>query len=418
MTPQDTTETEIEDPQDAYVNDTDDIYEIPKNSDSGDIKRKKTEKDSADDTPCSLCSSSLSTSSSSDHGIELEGLLHACDTDPLGGFQGSSQILTGHGQKVLPSPIFSPSWQASRTFGSVGGCLREPGSDVTLLVPIDAVKKDSCVEVHTAVCSDLDHIRLALNLPDNEEIVSPLAEYWGGQDFRFQRSVCITLPHCLPPNYDVGLVRVYHLARRHDGHLVICSMKNIVGKDVNTADNVDTASKERDSQSSNTEREKESDSKPKDQQQIGDYMNPTVVGKTVPKENVILDKGDFGWAESGYFQIDTDGQIQITTYRFCGYVCTYCHDKQDKKRPQLFIMGCGSFASSPDSGPSITLSVHVWDSRIKVKDFRKARNFLCFLCLFVLLLSFYFIGRRIYLNLSKSTESAAGLKALMPVGAT
>jgi hypothetical protein len=82
------------------------------------------------------------------------------------------------------------------------------------------------VIIHSAVCADVDRMRRVLQLPEDEHVVSPLAEFWAGQDFRFQRPVTITLPHCLPENFDPHLVCVYRVSHGPNGQIKVGRVRN------------------------------------------------------------------------------------------------------------------------------------------------------------------------------------------------
>nr|KAG5707169.1 hypothetical protein BaRGS_017853 [Batillaria attramentaria] len=105
-----------------------------------------------------------------------------------------------------PPPISRKFWESSFTLSSAGGTVQKPGSDVILNVPPNAVDKDAKIDVYTAVCTDMDRVRRILNLPGDECVSSPLAEYWAGHEFRFKKPVSIKLPTFLPPNPDLQLV--------------------------------------------------------------------------------------------------------------------------------------------------------------------------------------------------------------------
>ena len=266
------------------------------------------------------------------------------DTDPTTGPQTRADTVAGQG-RGLPPPIVSVHWQASWTVRSEGGCFRTTGSDVILQVPPKAVQEDGGVVVHAAICADVGRIRRLLKLSDDEEIVTPLAEYWAGQDFRFQSPVSITLPHILPPDYDPDHVRVYHVTRTLDGHITLTR----INEDPETGN--------------------------------------------VPEDGATtLDDSDVRLEEKhlGCIQYE-ESHIQLFTDHFCGRVCTYC-DKEVKKnvapRPELYLMASGSLTATPDSRYHLDVFASVWDRRIKVADCRQV-NILTYLyknCLLSLLL--------------------------------
>ena len=299
---------------------------------------RRSDSSDEDDTNCSFCSTNSSSSSPGDSDFEgdcspappddPEDGHGSCsvDTDPTADCQGRGHTVTGQGQDP-PSPIFSLRWQASCTFRREGGSLRKPGSDVILHVRPDAVKEEGGVEVLTAICADVDHIRQVLDLSDDEEVVTPLAEYWAGQDFRFQHPVSITLPHCLPTDYNLDLLRVYHVTRGQDGHITVMKIN----------------------------------------QQPKNNSNVLEEG-TMPSDESVLS------LERGRSFQPEECQLHIITDRFCGYVCTYCHKKVKKEprcRPQLYVMGSGTVTSTPDSLHHVEIIAHVWDQRINIADFRQ-----------------------------------------------
>ena len=266
------------------------------------------------------------------------------DTDPATGPQTRADTVAGQG-RGLPPPIVSVHWQKNWTVRPEGGCFRKTGSDVILQVPPEAVQENSGVKVHAAICVDMDRIRRLLNLSDDEQIVTPLAEYWAGQDFRFQSPVSITLPHFLPPDYDPDLVRVYHVTRTHDGRITLTR----INEDPETG------------------------------------KVPEDGATTLDDSDVRMEEKHLGCIQS------EESHIQLFTDHFSGYVCAYC-DKEVKKngrpRPELYLMASGSLTATPDSRYHLDVFASVWDRRIKVADCRQV-NILTYLyknCLLSLLL--------------------------------
>ena len=292
-----------------------------------------------DDAHCRFCSMSSSSSSSGSSDTDpatgpqsradtdpATGPQSRADTDPATGPQSRADIVAGQG-RGLPPPIVSVHWQASWTVRSEGGCFRKTGSDVILQVPPKAVQ-DGGVVVHAAICADVVRIRRLLNLSDDEQIVTPLAEYWAGQDFRFQSPVSITLPHILPPDYDPDHVRVYHVTRTLDGHITLTR----INEDSET-------------------------------------------GKVPEDGATTLDDSDVRLEEKhpGCIQSE-ESHIQLFTDHFCGYVCTYCDtevNENGRLRPELYVMVSGSLTASPDSRYYLDVFASVWNRRIRVADFRQ-----------------------------------------------
>ena len=254
------------------------------------------------------------------------------DTDPATGPQTRADTVAGQG-RGFPPPIVSVHWQASWTVRSEGGCFRKTGSDVILQVPPEAVQEDGSVVVHAAICADVVRIRRLLKLSDDEQIVTPLAEYWAGQDFRFQSPVSITVPHFLPPDYDPDHVRVYHVTRTHDGRII----PTRINEDPETG-NV-----------------------------------PEDGATTLDDSDVRLEEKHPGCIQS------EKSHIQLFTDHFSGYVCIYCDTevkKNGRPRPQLYVMGSGSLTATPDSRCHLDVFASVWDGRIKVADCRQVNVFM------------------------------------------
>ena len=254
------------------------------------------------------------------------------DTDPATGPQTRADTVAGQG-RGLPPPIVSVHWQASWTVRSEGGCFRKTGSDVILQVPPKAVQEDGGVVVHASICADVVRIRRLLNLSDDEQIVTPLAEYWAGQDFRFQSPVSITLPHFLPPDYDPDHVRVYHVTRTHDGRII----PTRINEDPET-------------------------------------------GKVPEDGATTLDDSDVRLEEKHPGCIQSEkSHIQLFTDHFSGYVCIYCDTevkKNGRPRPELYVMCSGSLTATPDSRYHLDVFASVWDGRIKVADCRQVNVFM------------------------------------------
>ena len=265
------------------------------------------------------------------------------DTDPATGPQSRADTVAGQG-RGLPPPIVSVHWQASWTVRPEGGCFRKTGSDVILQVPREAVQEDGGVVVYAAICADVGRIRRLLNLSDDEQIVTPLAEYWAGQDFRFQCPVSITLPHFLPPEYDPDLVRVYHVTRTHHGHII----PTRINEDPETG------------------------------------KVPEDGATTLDDSDVRLEDKQLGCIQS------EESHIQLFTDHFSGYVCTYCDTevkKNGRPRPQLYVMGSGSLTATPDSRCHLDVFASIWDGRIKVADCRQVNvlMYLVVVCMSIIL---------------------------------
>lgn len=120
-------------------------------------------------------------------------------------------------------PLFSRSWDLYEDFDSSGGFLQGKQSDVRLVLPEGAVKDTHTVK--GAICTDLNKVRRKLDLPENEHIVSPVAEYHAGPKFRFQQPVHVILPHFLPPSWPEDAVIVYKVQRGEQGEITVATLK-------------------------------------------------------------------------------------------------------------------------------------------------------------------------------------------------
>jgi hypothetical protein len=180
-------------------------------------------------------------------------------------------------------PMICDRWQHVQTVNKKGGDVRKPKSAVFLHVPANAVV-DNSVDVHVAVCADFCFIYQKLeNLGlENEDVSTPLVEYWAGEDFEFRKKVTITLPHVLPKKFKEENVRVYMI----------------------TPDHYSTRS-----------------------------MKATPVARA--KSFSLSHK------EDGPSFVVSKDVIKITTSHFSAYVCTYCHKKAKPPKFELYVMCSG-----------------------------------------------------------------------------
>ncbi|XP_070199291.1 uncharacterized protein [Littorina saxatilis] len=273
----------------------------------------------------------------------------------------------------IPPPLVSMCWHYNATFHSEGGVLRKPGSDVILHVPPGAVNTDRPVVIHTAVCADVDRVHNVLGLSDEEQIVSPLAEYWAGPDFSFERPVCITLPLCLPPDPDLSLLRVYRVSRRQDGHMSVNRVKPKVDDEKDDAQNEADSNRSRRFVSLSSATEK------------GQRPDVTEYAQTSPDENRpearVMNEANLDHSEAAFhqdrllsderafFHVTSKGQVEVTTDCFSGYGCAYCGRNQGP--PVLIAMVNGSLERTSETTLGADVDLYVWDKRIEVADFRE-----------------------------------------------
>ncbi|KAK7488211.1 hypothetical protein BaRGS_00020518 [Batillaria attramentaria] len=312
------------------------------------------ESDDTDFTPAGNETSDRLLSLDKDMGVLDENLLTSYTA------ASATQTEADHGQDA-PLPICSPHWQASACFSSTGGSLRSRGSDVIMHVPPDAVERDEYVTVRVAVCANVDHVYRVLELSEEEYIASPLVEYWAGHDFRFKRPVRIHLPHALPPNPPLHLVRVYRVTRRHDGHLVVTRLRpgeKPVNTDMPRGDDSDANQNEgpHDHADEGHEQPGAAASMPSAR---GSDSAWSTTGTLIP-----LDSDD-----TASFQLSSDGQLYVTTEHFSGYVCTYCRLQQ--RPPTLTIIASGERKRSQPGRQTARVKVHIGDKSLFISDFRK-----------------------------------------------
>ncbi|KAK7462562.1 hypothetical protein BaRGS_00038391 [Batillaria attramentaria] len=262
-------------------------------------------------------------------------------------------------------PIFSSKWQTVDTVTSNGGTVRKQYSDVILTVPSDAVDEDSQVDIHTAVCTNCDRVRRVVKLSEDECVSSPVAEYWAGHEFRFKKPVTITLPHFLPPDPDPSLVRVYCVTRRPDGQPVISAVRpvsNTIPEAATTNVNVVRPLEHHAGSSQSVD----------DRSQI-ELENATATSKaslgvgkedmsdkTIPRYAV--------WHDTAIFELSKDF-VYITTDHFSAYLCIYCGHNQGP--PVLTAMVCGNYMRDASAYQTAQVSVHVWDKRMNIADYRE-----------------------------------------------
>ncbi|XP_070209772.1 uncharacterized protein [Littorina saxatilis] len=263
-------------------------------------------------------------------------------------------------------PIFSRSWQFSKSFSSKGGRLQGVDSDVILFVPGDAVddagddvtrgcgtiptqrkrhqsisnnqkeqatpeedqmnnseESDSttAVTIRGATSIDLKGVRGKLKLSATESICSPVVEYYAGENVVFKKPVCISLPHFLPPDADKSNVKVYQVSRSSDGEICVELLK------------------------------------------LADTQN----------HDEGLEEGEKGFTENtasslGSFYLSEEKRITIFTNHFTGYFCTHCQHGTDPPYLKFRLYGRHLQRRTRD----VDLTLFIWDLRLDIRDFRKA----------------------------------------------
>jgi hypothetical protein len=248
----------------------------------------------------------------------------------------------------LPKPLFSNKWQFEKTVSSSGGRLQGYDSDVVVSIPPYAVDDahslttSSCpqsskqdlfnesseehehsltVKIHGTISTDLRRVHEQLQLEEDEKICSPVAEYFAGKDFRFQKPVCILLPHFLPDDILRTEIRVYQVEAGDGGTVAGISTVQLL--------------------------------------------------KTTHEESKDLDSSDFTCTSAEGFCLK-NGQVWIFTTHFSAYFCTHC--KKELNPPNLYLRLYASYLlrkSIHKTATDVSLKLFIWDSRLAIRDFRK-----------------------------------------------
>lgn len=243
-------------------------------------------------------------------------------------------------KKTAQPPITCSQWHTVTTFSSAGGRLQHSDSDVILDVPPDAIDHNVYVDIHSVVCANEERIRSLIRFPKDAVLVSPLVEYWAGWDFRFLCSVRISLPHCLPANPYLRSVRVYRVHRNLDGSVSVTRLRST------------TVAGPAGSPKTNLQ------SKDSEAEELGN-------------------ENGMAWEENATFHFSADGNLYVITNCFSGYVCVYC--KKEQCPPVLEVLADADVKrKGGHTGKySATVTLHVWDRRLNILDFRKVGRAIC-----------------------------------------
>ncbi|KAK7462561.1 hypothetical protein BaRGS_00038390 [Batillaria attramentaria] len=293
-------------------------------------------------TPGSLSAGTGSASAFADTKIQVED-----GTNERQSAQDTHRVQT----PTPLQPIFSTDWQIVDTLTSSGGIVRKEYSDAILTVPPDAIEEDSQVDIHTAVCTDVDRVRQVVKLSEDECVSSPVAEYWAGHEFRFKKPVTITLPHFLPPDPDPSLVRVYRVTRSPDGQFIVTRL--------NPGQLSDCTPETGQSQDWNEDEPLKG----------ADTSKASSAQSVQESEHTEKSTEDVVWEKTGYFWLSSADHITVITDHFSAYVCTYCG--KDQGPPVLKAVACGSHDKNSSGLWVVHISLHVWDRRLKMLDFQQ-----------------------------------------------
>ncbi|XP_070205710.1 uncharacterized protein [Littorina saxatilis] len=268
--------------------------------------------------------------------------------------------------------IVCSRWQAAASFTTDGGILQKPGSEVVLHVPPGAVDNESSVQVCSAVCVNNEHIYRALKLPGEDLVVSPLAEYWAGPDFHFQLPVQIDLPHFLPPDADLSIVRVYRATKNESGQTILSRLRQLETRDTATySPSSDNSTSERDAYKSLDGSSDEETPNLQGKDNTPPITKPSTPDQAERGQNTCFDQPeaeDVIWEKNGYFHVTSDGIVNISTDRFSCYVCTHCGRSQGQ--PTLHAWAFGEHKVSGRQRFA-DVALYVWDGRLNIQDYRK-----------------------------------------------
>ena len=215
-------------------------------------------------------------------------------------------------------PYFSDAWQIREEFTSHGGTLQSPLSDVRVQIPAAAIQEGMYVLLKGAICTDLDFVHRNLQLPDNEYIMSPVAEYSAAvqHGFRFQKPVRVVLPHFLRPSFSKGNVKVYQCRILESGDWTIETLP------LEDKDNLLR--------------------RPSNQ---NGFPQPT-----------------------GVFYLAANSEIHIWTSHFSVYFCTDCGTGYPP--PELRVEVHAKHVAMDADQRQVDVRLDIWDSRLQIQDFR------------------------------------------------
>ena len=259
-------------------------------------------------------------------------------------------------------PIFCDAWRVSGKYSCVGGDLQMEDSNVRLSIPEGAVSRRISHEVvdpkkvtprftrhgittakyiterviiQAAISTELQKVHQACEIAENEQIVSPVVEYFAQEVHKareleenevncllFKNPVYISLPHFMPPDFKEEDVRVYQFHVDGAGKVYVETLSRISPhKRMATEDSAGTST----------------------------------------------DETDDGKSTGGFYFTEEREKVNIQTYHFSGYFCTTCKNEMDKVLLQLRLYGNLTFRSSPN----VNLALMIWDLKLNIADFRK-----------------------------------------------
>ncbi|KAK7489179.1 hypothetical protein BaRGS_00019557 [Batillaria attramentaria] len=140
-----------------------------------------------------------------------------CNSSVDSGFGDSHPEHEEHVLDLESEPIFNKTWGLKKEFSPSGGYLQGEASDVRLEIPREALVGSVCV--WGAICTDTKAVEEKLDLPEDEFIITPVAEYFAGSEFKSAEPVRIFLPYFLPSSFVKEKARAYRFYRDDAGKL-------------------------------------------------------------------------------------------------------------------------------------------------------------------------------------------------------
>ncbi|CAG5134981.1 unnamed protein product, partial [Candidula unifasciata] len=202
--------------------------------------------------------------------------------------------------------VFGTPWQFGGTFTSRGGLMQAADSDVCLMVVPNAVPKGEYVDIYGAVFTDTTQIRKRMKISTKECLITPVVEYCAVPASPFRRPVCVQLPHALPEEFDIHLIKVYTFTVDESGKVSLSDVPAFV--------------------KTNEDRGLET-----------------------------------------YWEKGPDGHsIHISTFHFSGYFCTQC---ETASWPSICTMVFGSHVQITQCRREVRVILYIWDRRLTIKDY-------------------------------------------------
>ncbi|XP_041367903.1 uncharacterized protein LOC121382382 [Gigantopelta aegis] len=206
---------------------------------------------------------------------------------------------------LTPKNIFNGQWDMYGTFSEDGGRLMKDNSSAELILPRGAVAKGDSVEIHGSVFTDLEQMKEAFQLKQDEWMTSVAVEYYKQDGSRpFEKDVVVRLQHCLSSGFNPSFFNVSWFKKDDDGRIV--------------------------------------------------------------KEKVPLKDGRDDDLEQAtpWFEFGPGSTVVIHTRHFSGFCCSYCG--HEGIPVSLTAMVFGSFEAARHE---VRVLLYLWDTKCFIKDF-------------------------------------------------